>query len=66
MKYNKPQNADKTTRTRRADVFAGAGSVAGNLKRERTRTESMADIDAMIDGNSTDVVVKRGYMREDE
>lgn len=61
MEYKAPEKTE-----RKADRFAGKGSYADAFRKKRERTESMADIDAQIDGTDTEVAVKRGYMREEE
>ena len=59
-RYPKP----KPQPERKVDVFAGEGSIAGKLRKRREAIEA-GDPSGGSD-NSADVVLKRGYFKEED
>ena len=55
---------------RKADMFAGKGSVAGKLKEMRKKMESGRSMHPTVGGepemNDAMEVMRRGYMKEDD
>lgn len=64
-RYSKP----KPLPERKVDVFAGEGSIAGNLKKRRESIESgdpSGGRNVVGGDNSADEVIQRGYFKEND